>query len=264
MHQSGHKMGFKPVRRNSTVKRPLPVPPPLVPPNIPSLYPPRVYPSASYQEFNSLSSFKPSYEQNSPCAKIYTGGFKHKPALPNSDGNVKSYQQRNAINSKSLNDINDNKQGVTSMSTRCSKKVKNKFNVNITNSSVLILNHFDEVKVDVCQHLVQKQRKKNKTRRNKLEETRVLQVFVKHEEEEPKLSAASFVFRYLRTTQRSKPLRICDFTKVYTDHGCDKIDDQELPKPFPLIYETQEICLWLSDDGDYATEDVFYPLLGRT
>ena len=259
-------MGFKPIRRNSTVKRPLPVPPP-VPPCIPSLYPPRVYPSTSYPEFNGLSSFRPSYEQTSPCAKIYTGGGKHKSELPDSDGNEKSYQQWNAINSKILNDINDNKQDIKSKSTRCSKENKNKSNVNnvnITNSSVLILNPFDEAKVDTSQYLVQKQRKKNKSRRNKLEETRVLQVFVKHEEEEPKLSAASFVFRYLRTTQRSKPLRICDFTKVYTDHGCEKNNDQELPKPFPLIYETQEICLWLSDDGDYATEDVFYPLIGRT
>ena len=262
IQQSGHKVGFKPVRRNSTVRRPLPVPPPVLP-SIPSIYPSQTYHTASYPEISGISSFRPSYEQASPCAKIYTGGGQQKPSLPDTTVNNKSNQQRNAINSKSLKDINDNKQYVKSKSTKHSTQEKYKSKVNVTNSSVVLLNTVDEVKVDTSQYFLQKQKKKNNIRRNKLEETRVLQVFVKHEEEEPKLSAASFVFRYLRTTQRSKPLRICDFTKVYTDHGCEKNDDQKLPKPFPLIYETQEICLWLSDDGDYATEDVFYPLIGR-
>lgn len=263
IQQSSHKIGFKPVRRNSTVRRPLPVPPPILP-SVPSIHPSQAYHRASYQDINGLSSFRPSYEHASPCAKIYTGGGQQKPSLPDTAVHNKSNQQRNAINSKSLKDINDNNQYIKSKSTKHLTQEKYKSKVNVTNSSVVLLNTVDEVKVDTNQYLLQKQKKKNNIRRNKLEETRVLQVFTKHEEEQPKLSAASFVFRNLRTTQRSKPVRICDFTKFYSDNGCEENDDQNLPKSFPLTYETQEICLWLSDDGDYATEDLFYPSLGRT
>ena len=79
---SGHqRMGFRPViRRNSTVKRPLPVPPP-VPPILPTYSTrPLLHP-----EINGRSGFagNTGYSSSTPCAKIYTGGNgKPTPILP--------------------------------------------------------------------------------------------------------------------------------------------------------------------------------------
>ena len=259
---SGHqRMGFRPViRRNSTVKRPLPVPPP-VPPILPTYSTrPLLHP-----EINGRSGFgsNTGYSSSTPCAKIYTGGNgKPNPILPTLSNHDKSSSQNNLIAKKSQENCNNNNSVLKSKPTEYSKQ-KSISGVNVTNTSVVIVNQLNESKIDSKPLSVQNKSKKSVKRSNRLEETKKLQVFTKYEEELPKLSAASFIFRSLRTTQRSKPLRLCDFQQVYDTLGCDKTNDQDLTKFPPLIYETQEICLWLSDDGDYATEDVFSSSLGR-
>ena len=255
---SGHqKIGFRPViRRNSTVKRPLPVPPP-VPPILPS-YNTR---PLSHPDINGISSFnRNSSQSTSPCAKIYTGGNnKQKPILPTTSIYDKSKSQNNLLATKSRDNGNKNNQCLETKPSKYSKE-KSVPGVNVTNTSVVIIN---ESKVDTKPLLVQNKSDISVKRKNKLSETKKLQVLTKYEEESPKLSAASFIFRSLKTSQRSKPLRFCDFQQVYDTLDCDKSNDQDLTKLPPLIYETQEICLWLSDDGDYATEDVFSSSLGR-
>ena len=253
----GQKMGFRPVRRNSTVKRPLPVPPP-VPPVIPSyaIRPPL------HPEVNGMAGFhRNSNQPASPCAKIYTGGNgKSKPSPPSSLPNYKFGAQKKIISNDSLPNCNTNSN--LSLKPYDYSKQKHLSGVNVTNTSVVVINCLDESKVNKTSSLVLNKAKKSVKIRNKSQETKKIQVFTKYEEELPKLSAASFIFRSLRTAQRSKPLRLCDFQQVYDTLGCDKTNDEDLTKSPPLIYETQEICLWLSDDGDNATEDVFSSSLG--
>ena len=63
--QPGGTMVFKPVRRNSTVRRPLPVPPPAIPPGVPS------YPSRSlYPRITGHINLSRSFKETAPCAKI--------------------------------------------------------------------------------------------------------------------------------------------------------------------------------------------------
>ena len=257
----GHqKIGFRSViRRNSTVKRPLPVPPP-VPPTLPSYSNrPLLHP-----DINGISSSNRNPSQSiSPCAKIYTGGnSKPKEILPTTSKCSESRPSNKAIAKKFQDNSNNNNPCLETKPTDYSKE-KSVSGVHVTNTSVVIINDLNESKIDARPLSVQNKSDKSVKRGNKLEETKKLQVFTKYEEESPKLSAASFIFRSLKTAQRSKPLRLCDFQQVYDTLGCDKSNDQDLTKLPPLIYETQEICLWLSDDGDYATEDVFSSSLGR-
>ena len=250
------KMGFKPVRRNSTVKRPLPVPPP-VPPVIPSY---AIRPSL-HPEVNGMAGCnRNSNQPASPCAKIYTGGNgKSKPTLPSLE-NGKFGAQKNVISKNSLSNCNNNS-NPNIKPAKYSKEYPAS-GVNVTNTSVVVVNCLDKSNADKKSSLVENKSKKKVKRRNKREETKKIQVFTKYEEELPKLSAASFIFRSLQTAQRQKPLRLCDFQQVYDTLGCDKTNDQDVTKSPPLIYETQEMCLWLSDDGDNATEDVFSSSLG--
>ena len=252
--QTAHKMAVKPVRRNSTIRRPLPVIPP-VPPLIPSYIARPLHP-----EFARRSSkVDRSYQQTSPCAKIIVED-KENSTFSSPSSNGEPSQQRKG---KILSNIRDSKSYLNCKPLK-SIRQEIKSSVNVTNSSLVILNHFDEPKINTKEYFAQKQKRNNKKPRKKLEETKVLQVFTRYVEELPRSSAASNIFRKLRTLPvPSDHSKICDLENVNRkNHGCEKDGNPDIQKAPSSIYETQEFSLWLSDDGDHATEEFFFPSIG--
>ena len=254
---SGSKMVFKPVRRNSTVKRPLPVAPP-----IPPFADPHPTPS-SYQKKFGIPKARQDCEEASPCAKIATVDGKQKQSLTDISDNKKSKKSLNAINR--LHSFEDT--GIRPYwhaPIQKYSKQNHECKVNVTDSSVVILNHFDETKINTNASVLQKKKRFPNPPRKKSEETRLLQLLTKYHEESPRLSAAYFIFWKLRSSQKSNYLKFYDQSKpIANNQGCDDGVDLVYPETSSLIYEVQEISLWLSDDGDYATENAFCPSLGR-
>ena len=142
----GHqKIGFRPViRRNSTVKRPLPVPPP-VPPTLPSYSNrPLLHP-----DINGISSSNRNPSQSiSPCAKIYTGGnSKQKEILPTTFKYSESKPSNKSIVKKSQENSNNNNPCLETKPTDYSKE-KSVSGVHVTNTSVVIINDLNESKIE--------------------------------------------------------------------------------------------------------------------
>ena len=251
----GQTMVFKPVRRNSTVKRPLPVVPPVAPFPVSRLTP------LLHQDGCGIPRLNRNCEKAPPCAKITVDGIQD-PQLTSHYGDRKSSQRSNAINSLQPSNANNLKPYNNSTSPRYSSE-DNKCKVNVTNSSVVILNHFDESKINPSEYLSQKRKKFRKGPRKKSEETRLLQVLTKYQEESPRLSAASIIFWKFRNSQASNYSKFCDFGKSNANsQGCDEGIDPHFVQSSSSTYEIQELSLWLSDDGYYATENVFCSSLG--
>ena len=252
---AGSTMVFKPVRRNSTVRRPLPVPPPAIPPGVPS------YPARSlYPRINGHINLSRSFKETAPCAKIIVEeAQKNDTTCPIANRNFHERSRtRNITQTKT-----DDKLFIRSEVIR-NKSDDACCNIHVTNSSTIILNHVDTSTLNKQGLSLENRHKrvKNRQPKRKLDVTKALQIFTKYEENIPKISAASVLFRSLRVPELySSQKGVCDFDKYI--HGCETNDG---PKVLPIsttsIYEIQEICLWLSDDGDYATEQDFYSLIG--
>ena len=252
---AGSSMVFKPVRRNSTVRRPLPVPPPAIPPGVPS------YPARSlYPRINGHINLSRSFKETAPCAKIIVEeAQKTDTTCPIGDRNFHGRSRaRNITQTKT-----DEKPFLRSEAIR-NRSEDACCNIHVTNSSTIILNHVDPSTINKQDLSLGNRHKrvKNRQPKRKLDVTKALQIFTKYEENIPKISAASVLFRSLRVPELySSQKGVCAFDKYI--HGCETNDGAKvLPISTTSIYEIQEICLWLSDDGDYATEQDFYSLIG--
>ena len=254
---SNSQMVFKPVRRNSTVRRPLPVVPP-IPPFADSHSTP-----SSYQNSFGRPKARQDCEKASPCAKIAIADGKQKQSLTDISDNKNSKQSVNAI-SRLHSFEGTGIRPYWHAPIQKQSKQNHECKVNVTDSSVVILNYFDETKINANASVLQKKKRLPNPPRKKSEETRLLQLLIKYHEESPRLSAAYFIFWKLRISHKSNYLNSYDkINSNGNNQGCDDGADLVYPEPSPLIYEVQEISLWLSDDGDYATENVFCPSLGR-
>ena len=131
---AGSTMVFKPVRRNSTVRRPLPVPPPSIPPGVPSCPARSLYP-----RINGHINLSRSFKETAPCAKIIVEEAQNTDTTCPIGGRNFHGRSRARNNTQTKTDERP---------LLKSEAIRNRSedaccNIHVTNSSTIILNHVD-------------------------------------------------------------------------------------------------------------------------